>query len=320
MIKIKFVDFWPNFNVNDNFFIEIIKDKYEIEFSDNPEFLFYSVYGKSHLKYDCIKIFYTGENIIPDFNYCDYAFGYHHINFENRYFRLPLYLLYKDIIDLVNFKHLIDSNEIIQKNRFCNFIYSNSNGKLRNEFFDKLNQYKFIDSGGRFKNNLGHLIDNKIEFQKKFKFSIAFENSYGLGYTTEKIIDAFAAKTIPIYWGNPLVHRDFNTNAFINVHDYSSLDEVVNEIIRIDQDDEIWMKYLSEPAFKEIQQSGFLNLKGFFDEIFTNSKEIKLNRGYYGIWHENHIADLRTSSYLRSSKIFKPIRLIRNVINKVRKK
>lgn len=35
-------------------------------------------------KYDCIKIFFTGEEQSPDFNIADYAVGYDDIRFGDR--------------------------------------------------------------------------------------------------------------------------------------------------------------------------------------------------------------------------------------------
>ena len=315
-IKIKFVDFWSNFDQENNFFTNLLKDEYEIVFSENPDFIIYSVFGNSHLKYNCVKIFFTGENIIPDFNYCDYALGFHHISFENRYFRLLYYLRNTDLLELIEKKHIFNQKELSSKISFCNFIYSNSNANFRNEFFEKLNAYKTVDSGGKFNNNIGYIVENKLDFQRRFRFSIAFENSYGSGYTTEKIMDAFAAKTVPIYWGNPSINIDFNPKAFINVHDYSSLDEVVKEIIKVDNDEELYLSYLSAPAFEGINRISEKDLIIFFDNIFKNSKDLIENKKHYGIWYKNHLLEVKISSNFRYNKLFRPLRFLRNMIKK----
>jgi hypothetical protein len=44
-------------------------------------------------------------------------------------------------------------------------------------------------------------IKNKIKTLMNYNFTIAFENSDYPGYITEKIIHAFIAGTIPLYWG-----------------------------------------------------------------------------------------------------------------------
>ena len=43
-----------------------------------------------------------------------------------------------------------------------------------------------------------------------FQYSIIMENCQRPGYFTEKILDAFATKTIPIYWGCPDIDKFFN--------------------------------------------------------------------------------------------------------------
>ena len=71
-------------------------------------------------------------------------------------------------------------------------------------------------------NNVGGPVKNKIDFIMDHKFTIAFENSSYPGYTTEKIFEPMLVNSIPLYWGNPLVDRDFNTKSFLNFHDYGN--------------------------------------------------------------------------------------------------
>lgn len=49
-------------------------------------------------------------------------------------------------------------------------------------------------------NNIGYNVDDKIEFQRKHYFSMAYENEASPGYQTEKIIDAFISRSIPLLW------------------------------------------------------------------------------------------------------------------------
>lgn len=46
-------------------------------------------------------------------------------------------------------------------------------------------------------------------------FSICIENSSNYGYQTEKIIDAFLTKTVPIYWGCKNLYEFYNMDGFI---------------------------------------------------------------------------------------------------------
>ena len=182
----------------------------------NQIICFTLTFGFKHLKYDCIKIFYTGENVFPNFNICDYAIGPHNLKLEKRYLQLPIYLIKNGHFIKLPERKKINKEDLKTKKEFCNFIYSNKNGnQIRKEFFDELSKYKNIISAGKFLNNTGYAIKNKIEIQKQCKFTIAFENEKYLGYSTEKIIDAFIARTIPIYWGDETITDNINQKSFI---------------------------------------------------------------------------------------------------------
>lgn len=78
---------------------------------------------------------------------------------------------------------------------------------------------------------------------------MTFENNSQTGYTTEKIVQAFAARTSPIYWGNPDIGLEFNTAAFVNCHDYDTFDQVIQEVQAIDQDDYRYQAMFCTPYF-----------------------------------------------------------------------
>ena len=44
-----------------------------------------------------------------------------------------------------------------------------------------------------------------------------------------------------------MIEEEYNPKAFINCHRFSSLDEVVAEIRRIDEDDDLWRSMVEEP-------------------------------------------------------------------------
>jgi alpha(1,3/1,4) fucosyltransferase len=282
-IKINFTDFWRrNFDKNNNFFTKILETKYDILISDNPDYLFHSCFGKDFLNYDCVRIFYTGENWgKPNFNLSDYALGFDYLSLDDRYLRFPHYFLYPEDYMLAKNKHLITEKAIEEKVSFCNFIYSNPQPYARKLFFDLLSNYKKVDSGGRFRNNLGYRVENKLDFQRKYKFSMAFENITNEGYTTEKIVQAFAAQTIPIYWGNPSISKEFNPNSFINCHDFDSFEEVVKRIVEIDNDKELFSKILKEPIYlDDVKQDelGEKQLIKFLSPIFDSSYDLAFRR------------------------------------------
>ena len=170
-----------------------------------------------------------------------------HIENNTRHYRLPLYTLFGDVNQLLKPK---DIDKIIaEKTKFCNFIYSNPRCMIRNNFFKKLSKYKRVDSAGRFNNNMDKSIDNKLEFIREYKFTFAFENSEFDGYTTEKIFEPMLVNSVPIYWGNPLVHKDFNPKTYLNYYDFNNEDELINKIIELDNSPDKYAQYFTEPYF-----------------------------------------------------------------------
>ena len=246
-LKIKFCDFHTHFNPEDNYIINTLRKELDIEVTNNPELVIYSVFGYNHLKYNCTRLFVTGENILPDFNVCDYAISFHYLNFKDRYFRYPYYMTCPDTYPFLFQKK--DGSKILEsKTEFCNFIYSNSDADpKRDELFHLINNYKKVHSGGKHLNNINESVDNKKEFIEKYKLTIAFENSSSPGYTTEKLIEPMQMNSIPIYWGNNEVSKEFNTASFINYHDFNNNEDFLKHIIEIDNNDDLYIKMMNQP-------------------------------------------------------------------------
>ena len=317
-IYIKFVDFAKDFDPLNNDFLCILKKHFNVCFSDSPEYLFYSCFGNEHLKYDCIRIFYTGECIVPDFNICDYAIGFDEISFGDRYLRVPLYALfqYKKAYETGKRKH--KTNMEISTKKFCNFVCSNCDSKsLREQLFIKLSEYKRVDSGGRYKNNVGGPVKDKLEFQKKYKFSIAFENCSYKGYTTEKIVQAFAAGTIPIYWGDPDIDKYFNPKSFINANNLS-IDEIIEQVKKIDESDDLYKEMLFEPMQLPNQIIDYESaIENFFLSIFTCDLT-KAVRRPIGNFAQSYEDEIKLSSQF-VSPIYRMMKRIKYHLLKIKK-
>lgn len=285
-IKIGFVDFWNGFVPEESLFYKMLSKHFEPAISDTPDFLFCSTFGDDHLKYDCVKIFYTGENQVPDFNLYDYALGFEYLEFGDRYLRFPHYLLNPEECRAMEHKH--EKASVDGRTGFCSYVCSNSQASaVRDKFYDKLSSYRTVSSGGRHRNNVGGPVIDKLEFLSKHKFNIAFENASHPGYTTEKIVQAFASGTIPIYWGDPLVARTFNTEAFVNVMEYGNWDEALERIRAIDNDDELLISMLRTPALVDGTDSTdrqLAKLEDFLLDIFGQTPEtaFRRDRGFWG--------------------------------------
>ena len=256
------------------YLLGFLKDKYNIiETNKNPNYLIYSVDGIEHNnpKYNnSIKIFQTTINYLPDFNECDYAFAPGFLNYEDRYIRFPYYLRREIIYDLQKERMYIPGK------KFCAWVVSNRFFEFRNKFFNELSKYKKIDSGGNFKNNVGRYVDDKITFLSEYKFSIQFENSGTIGYTTEKIFDGFKAGTIPIYYGDETIVDIINPNSFIFIRNKSDFKNAIELIKKIDNDEKLYKKMFKEPIYKR-------------DFIYTFSKEEdKIKNFLYYIFDQDY--------------------------------
>lgn len=262
--RINFTDFDELFRPGtgeENNISGLLHHHFDLELSPEPDFLFYSVFGRekpqhAHPRFNhCIKIWCSGENFRPDFTQCDYALSSDYLDDEPRHLRLPFYAWYLYYHGpgrrLVKGPDYDASAVLKSKTRFCNFVYSNPLAKTRIDFLRRLSKYKQVDSGGNVLNNVGRRVTNKLDFMTPYKFTIAFENSSWPGYTTEKLVEPMLVDSLPIYWGNPLVGREFNSLSIVNCHDYPTLDDVVERVVQLDRDDDAYVSMLRQPWFAD---------------------------------------------------------------------
>ena len=281
-IVIYFADLY-NRDYREKWIKSALEDKFIIEFdSENPDYVFYNIFGCDHLKSkykNAIKIAHFTENQIIDFDIADYAIGQHHIQYLDRYFRRPFF-----IFQLFNYTNK-DFYEIRQKvldkplrQKFCAGVISNSGWTdgFRRLFYKELNKYKEIDMGGLYYNNVGGPVRNKINFLSQYKFSLAMENSKADGYVTEKIIDAFIAGNIPIYYGDYMIEEYINPKAFILIKGEKDMFQKIEYIKKIDNDDELYKQILRENVLinDKIKDESTNERIKFLTHIFEQNKTL----------------------------------------------
>ena len=300
LVKIKILDWNKEYtqdNFHHNFYVNLMSKKYDFIYSDEPDFVLFGPFGFEHLKYDCVRIFITHENVRTDWNLSDYGIDFDYMEFGDRHLRVPYFyyhLLGRD-------EEILKSREILEREKFCGIVISNGGygvmDLVRNEFFDIISRYKKIDSGGRWNNNIGGAVKDKIEWLRGYKFNICFENSSYPGYLTEKLFDSYMAGCIPVYWGDSsicnggggvaympehLMEYSINPKAFINAHDFDSFQDLVYEIIRVDNDRDLYLSMLQEPLWlKPFYPSKYYGerLFNFLDSIFSQEREQAYRRG-----------------------------------------
>jgi hypothetical protein len=307
-VKVAFCgNFWMKSKI-----IALMSDKYNFVESAQPDFVFWN-YGKmDFLKYmprpaypfikkqPILINFYT-ENIFPDFNIMDYAIGFHDFDLGERNLYVPYFWWAdrKEFDEIAAQKNSDLSDDFVNR-RFCNFVYSNlasGNGtQLRNEFAKKLMEYKQVDCPGEILNNMsndeisgrasGDWRKSKIDFIGKYKFTIAFENSNTVGYSTEKIIQPLVAHSVPIYWGDESVCRYINPKSFINAAAFATIDDLVNEVKRLDNDDAAYMEMLrAQPVINPIDFAEYdKKIVDFISYIFENGRIFRTGRIISPVW------------------------------------
>lgn len=138
-------------------------------------------------------------------------------------------------------KPMLPNLPSFESKKLCTMVVSNKKNKHPKElyserrkvidFFEKQHSEDFDFYGtlwkeGEFRNYKG-APPNKIETVKNYRFSFCYENMRDIkGYVSEKIFDAFAAGTVPIYWGASNIENFVPADCFIDRRNFSSLEEL----------------------------------------------------------------------------------------------
>ncbi|MES2474366.1 MAG: glycosyltransferase family 10 [Verrucomicrobiota bacterium] len=292
------------------YYFELLGEQFEfIEDLSNPEYVLIGANQTNYLRGDeyianrflldvpdsTIRIYLQHEAVGFDTTLYDYAVLFSDdLKLDDRVFFANFFSagyfqpLGNDLFERLN-KPKADPRLLLsEKTAFCNFVYSHGGVPEREELFRTLSKHRFVESHGKLLNNInpeekasaethfrGNWFEEGIDIKSKSKFSIASENAlHPKGYyLSEKIVTAMLANTIPIYWGNPEAGRIFNSRAFINCHDYASFDELLERVIEIDRNDELWCEIMSEPWMTPEQYrdaaSNQDRLKQFLVNIFS---------------------------------------------------
>jgi len=270
-LKIAFVDFWPEWDVED-FITPILKNHFDIIVDQkNPDILFHSIFNKMSEapKYKCKKVLILAENWRPGQFKSDFSISFDPNSKTN--FRLPLWQMYWLLKPELK-DRLFKRKQLSEFKNFCSFTVSNPSNMLRNNHFDIISGYKRVNAYGKVRMNTFALNkfsngkywrDAKDQFflDNTHKFMMAYENSSSPFYCTEKLMDAFLCGSVPIYWGDPKVVEDWNPKSFINVMKDKGWFDTIK---LMDDNKTLFDEYYLEPVFTEEQKNKHLkNLNDF---------------------------------------------------------
>lgn len=129
-------------------------------------------------------------------------------------------------IDVENFK----SN----KNDQVSFLMSSKTmtegHRLRHEIYDLLSSKPKQSNYDILSIKTPPRIQNKDIIFQNAKFSIVVENERIDNWITEKLIDCFVTKTIPIYWGAPNVSKFFDSMGILCFSNMKELTKILDDL------------------------------------------------------------------------------------------
>ncbi|KAA8491460.1 putative fucosyltransferase [Porphyridium purpureum] len=157
----------------------------------------------------------------------------------------------------------------------------------RTALFDQLTaRYKPVDAISNCRRNAqprrekppSHLNTDRnlaIWWYQPFKFSFATENQEHPGYITEKLINSYAANTVPIYYGDFELERlSINPDAVVLCRpEVSAVDSGMNfsqcieEIMRLDGDHTAFLAKLRQPLFTGNQLPSWMTFEYYANEL-----------------------------------------------------
>ena len=219
------------------------------------------------------KINFIGEPALPKYDKYDLILT--SINNVKNIVDLPLSVAY---IHCNNFlPNLINRPKITSVPlKFCTFIVSNPNSELRNNLFKLINNYKKVDSMGAYANNVGDQLrepywsSQYFNLLSNYKFMICFENTKMETYSTEKIVNPYLGRTIPIYWGSHNIKNIFNIDSMLFLEDESkdSIYKLIEKIIELDNNDNKYLEFINRQILTE-DNIQFWNENYIFDSLGT---------------------------------------------------
>ena len=271
-MRIRFENFWGGFPVYDNIITVALKMRHNVEVVSGAADIVVNQGPRSHKDDNAITIswFIESMNRIgePDYNNCDYSFNSCNLD-DDRNYRIPFWATQINwnsapVHDINRGPTYyvsagkLDWREMTRRDRWCCSVASGTLGK-RAEFYPLISEKMAVIHGGDFLRNTKEMLKKpgnsdyleKIEFLSKFKSNLCFENDDRDGYVCEKILHAFYAGCLPIYWGPKNVGEDFNKKAFIDIRDFESDEEAIRHIRDVLSDDSKLHEYLKQPVFSD---------------------------------------------------------------------
>lgn len=266
VLTLGFENFWPMFDPTDSWFVDVLSRHFDVRVEADPsvhvDLLVYSVFGANSVNRSGTKrVFYTGENVPPHLNHADLSISFERME-HPRHVRIPIYIMYTDWFEKRSHPDRIGrevytraGRTFLPGQRDAVMVMSSRAVGFRLELlpvlFRELGTSRVVSLGG-FMHTAGVPMvspGDKLRNVRGYKLNLAIENSQHPGYTTEKILEAYAGNAIPVYHGDPTVALDFNPASFLDVSAMSAV-EAARAIGALLADPERMDRMLAEPPMR----------------------------------------------------------------------
>jgi hypothetical protein len=124
-------------------------------------------------------------------------------------------------------------NKTFQLSHLCGKLLKTYGQSLRHETLARQNEFniplKFYDVYGDRNNIEDARLGKEFVFGDS-QFGVVIENTSHRGFFTEKLLDCFLLKTIPIYWGCSNIGDYFDTDGIITFNNVDDLIHITNQL------------------------------------------------------------------------------------------
>lgn len=299
-IRVDFAYFWPGFTPESfRTYFPYVYEKYDLVATrEAPEVVFYSVFVPRPRLYvepryadpvaaisrgNYVRVFLSGEITEPMMNDCEFAISFSALVDHPNHLRLPLWV-YENRAWGYGPERLVKADDVdwekvaAEKSAFCNFIYTHD-VPYRNAIFSEFDAYKRVDAAGSCMNSMGgwtvpktpNRLVAKLDFVRRYKFTLAIEHTIWPGYLTEKLVDPMYVNSIPIYVGDPQARVSFNPDSYIDFASFGSMKEMLEFVREVDNDRDLYLKMLAAPFYRDNRVPDYVKAERilvFFDRIF----------------------------------------------------
>jgi len=259
-------NFWKGAFKNDFFSYllnEILPNSFElVEDQNESEVVFSSVFGDE--KTDIARtIFYTGENLRIDLRRAAFFLSFETDSWGGRNCYLPFWMLkvawsgrkiiapaadhYHATESLLEIDRLLERRPVAaanSKSKFCALIASNPE-PMRINLMAELSRYRQVDGFGPAFGRAD--LRSKSEILGDYRFVLCPENSFYPGYVTEKLLEAYSAGAVPIYFGGIPDGACFNLRSFLDYGRSLDTAQLLAAVVALDTIPELYSRMYGEP-------------------------------------------------------------------------